>query len=224
MPCPRSKRSPLCSTKNNLLESEVEKLETSIKDAKKAADEGQQHGTQNETLQRRLQLLEEEAEDADKTPPRGQREAPTDRRQGRPLRAQVQALEQERDQWEQKYEEMAKKHAALQKDLDDLQERLVPSKRVHTDFIDILLSLHACRRTDLRTQKRTGLCLSGKNTLPYLRVFIQHWLLKPISRHGYGLDCDCGISILVNILLFVIDYVQVWSIWEPSPSILFIIL
>lgn len=33
----------------------------------------------------------------------------------------VQALEQERDQWEQKYEEMAKKHAALQKDLDDLQ-------------------------------------------------------------------------------------------------------
>ncbi|KAH6892018.1 tropomyosin [Thelonectria olida] len=53
--------------KNNLLEGEVEKLETAIKDYKKSADEGQQHGTQNETLQRRLQLLEEEAEDADKT-------------------------------------------------------------------------------------------------------------------------------------------------------------
>lgn len=53
--------------KNNLLEGEVEKLETATKDFKKAADEGQQHGTQNETLQRRLQLLEEEAEDADKT-------------------------------------------------------------------------------------------------------------------------------------------------------------
>ena len=53
--------------KNGLLEGEVEKLETAIKDHKKAADEGQQHGTQNETLQRRLQLLEEEAEDADKT-------------------------------------------------------------------------------------------------------------------------------------------------------------
>lgn len=53
--------------KNNLLETEVEKLETAIKDFKKAADEGQQHGTQNETLQRRLQLLEEEAENADKT-------------------------------------------------------------------------------------------------------------------------------------------------------------
>ncbi|KAH6963504.1 tropomyosin [Fusarium avenaceum] len=53
--------------KNNLLEGEVEKLENAVKDFKKAADEGQQHGTQNETLQRRLQLLEEEAEDADKT-------------------------------------------------------------------------------------------------------------------------------------------------------------
>lgn len=53
--------------KNNVLEGEVEKLETAIKDFKKAADEGQQHGTQNETLQRRLQLLEEEAENADKT-------------------------------------------------------------------------------------------------------------------------------------------------------------
>lgn len=53
--------------KNNLLETEVEKLETLVKDFKKTADEGQQHGTQNETLQRRLQLLEEEAEGADKT-------------------------------------------------------------------------------------------------------------------------------------------------------------
>ncbi len=33
----------------------------------------------------------------------------------------VQALEAERDQWEGKYEEMAKKHIALQKELDDLQ-------------------------------------------------------------------------------------------------------
>ena len=55
------------SHRNNLLETEVEKLETAIKDFKKAADEGQQHGTQNETLTRRLQLLEEEAEEADKT-------------------------------------------------------------------------------------------------------------------------------------------------------------
>ncbi len=33
----------------------------------------------------------------------------------------VQALENERDQWEQKYEEMAKKHTSLQKELEELQ-------------------------------------------------------------------------------------------------------
>lgn len=55
------------SHKNGLLETENEKLDTNIKDLKKTADEGQQHGTHNETLQRRLQLLEEEAEEADKT-------------------------------------------------------------------------------------------------------------------------------------------------------------
>jgi tropomyosin len=52
--------------KNSLLEAEVEKLETGIKEAKAAAEEGTQHGSHNEALQRRLQLLEEEAEEADK--------------------------------------------------------------------------------------------------------------------------------------------------------------
>jgi tropomyosin, fungi type len=52
--------------KNQLLESEVEKLEGGITEHKKAAEENVGHGTQNEHLQRRLQLLEEEAEEADK--------------------------------------------------------------------------------------------------------------------------------------------------------------
>ena len=52
--------------KNSMLETEVEKLEGLHKDAKSAADESAQHGTQNEGLQRRLQLLEEEAEENDK--------------------------------------------------------------------------------------------------------------------------------------------------------------
>ncbi len=53
--------------RNQLLEAEVEKLETGIKEAKSAAGESAQHGQQNESLTRRLQLLEEEAEAADKT-------------------------------------------------------------------------------------------------------------------------------------------------------------
>lgn len=53
--------------RNQLLEGEVEKLETGVKEAKNLAGESAQHGQQNETLTRRLQLLEEEAEEADKT-------------------------------------------------------------------------------------------------------------------------------------------------------------
>ena len=53
--------------RNGLLESEVEKLESGIKDAKAISADSSQHATQNEALTRRLQLLEDEAEEADKT-------------------------------------------------------------------------------------------------------------------------------------------------------------
>jgi peptidoglycan hydrolase CwlO-like protein len=36
----------------------------------------------------------------------------------------VQALEQDRDQWESKYEEMAKKYATVQKELEDFQAEI----------------------------------------------------------------------------------------------------
>jgi DNA repair ATPase RecN len=52
--------------RNQLLEGEVEKLETALKEAKDAANQSAQHDTQNESLQRRLQLLEEEVESADR--------------------------------------------------------------------------------------------------------------------------------------------------------------
>jgi tropomyosin len=52
--------------RNQLLEAEVEKIESSMKEFKDKADVSAQHDTQNEALQRRLQLLEEEAEEADK--------------------------------------------------------------------------------------------------------------------------------------------------------------
>ena len=52
--------------RNQLLESDVEKLEAELKTHKGIADESTHHSTQNETLQRRLQLLEDEAEEADK--------------------------------------------------------------------------------------------------------------------------------------------------------------
>ena len=53
--------------KNRVLEGDVEKFDTTVKDLKKSADEGHERGTQNESLQRKLQLMEEEAEAADKS-------------------------------------------------------------------------------------------------------------------------------------------------------------
>ena len=53
--------------RNGVLEAEIEKLESGIKDAKAAADESGQHSTQNEALQRKLQVLEQEAEESEKT-------------------------------------------------------------------------------------------------------------------------------------------------------------
>ncbi|CAN8095949.1 unnamed protein product [Discula destructiva] len=110
--------------KNGLLESEVDKLETMIKDFKKAAEDGTQHSSTNEALTRRLQLLEEEAEEADKT----LREAneklrQTDVKAGH-FERKVQALESERDQWESKYEEMAKKYAEIKKELEEFQAEI----------------------------------------------------------------------------------------------------
>ena len=52
--------------RNQVLEAEVEKMESTLKEAKDAANQSAQHDTQNEALQRRLQILEEEAEEADR--------------------------------------------------------------------------------------------------------------------------------------------------------------
>ena len=54
------------SHKNQLLETEVEKLEDAQKGLKKEVEDSAGAGTHNESLQRRLQLLEEEAEESDK--------------------------------------------------------------------------------------------------------------------------------------------------------------
>ena len=48
------------------METEIEKLETAIKELKKTNDEAIQAGTQNESLTKSLNRLEEEAEQADK--------------------------------------------------------------------------------------------------------------------------------------------------------------
>jgi len=131
--------------KNGLLEAEVEKLEAHVKEIKATAEESSQHGRQNETLQRRLQLLEEEAEEADKnlretndkyvgdisasshpilkvweSTDRLFRLRQTDVKAGH-FERKVKALENDRDAWEAKYEEMAKKYTDIEKELREFQ-------------------------------------------------------------------------------------------------------
>jgi len=127
--------------RNQVLEGELEKVEDSLKTAKSAASEGAQAGQQTEALQRRLQLLEEEAEKADQVlkettekcashslPSKyviliASRLRQTDVKSGHYER-KVQALEQERDDWEAKYETMTKKHATLEKELQELEQSM----------------------------------------------------------------------------------------------------
>lgn len=134
--------------RNQVLESEVEKLHKSVDEAKDAAGMSAQAGQQNESLQRRLQILEEEAEEADKT-----LRDTNDKYEHRTLLAyvytgvlqfhtdiscrlrqtdvkaghyerKVQALEMERDNWETKFEEMSQKYSSLQKELQELETNM----------------------------------------------------------------------------------------------------
>ena len=53
--------------RNQVLEADVEKLETQVKTFKDEAGAGAQAGSQAESLQRKIQVLEEEAEESDRT-------------------------------------------------------------------------------------------------------------------------------------------------------------
>ncbi|KAL8660176.1 MAG: hypothetical protein Q9202_006772 [Teloschistes flavicans] len=107
--------------KNQTLEAEVEKLDVGHKDMKSQLDQTGHHGSQNEALQRKLQILEEEAEEADKNiRETNDKYRQADVKAGHYER-KVQALESSRDQWEEKYEEMAKKYAHVKKELEDFQ-------------------------------------------------------------------------------------------------------
>lgn len=54
------------SHKNQVLETNLEKAETQVKELKSSADEGGAATSHNESLTRKLQVLEEEAEQADR--------------------------------------------------------------------------------------------------------------------------------------------------------------
>ncbi len=55
------------SHRNQVLESEVEKLEATVAEVKAKLDDSGHKGRENEALTRKIQILEDEAEQADRT-------------------------------------------------------------------------------------------------------------------------------------------------------------
>ena len=123
--------------KLGLAESELEKLEGSLKEHKSAKEEAGQHKDTNESLTRKISLLEEELDNAEKNLRETTEkcvkyfeQAPVSSILHRRLRQvdvkaehyerQVTRVEQERDQWETKFEEAQSKYLASKKELDEL--------------------------------------------------------------------------------------------------------
>ena len=116
--------------KISVLDADLEKAEGKLADLKAAQEDGEQSKTANEGLQRKIQLLEEELDAADKNlkeamdkyvykycligPPLTRRSASLRLRQvdvkAEHFERQVTRLEQERDQWEKKYEVRSRLH------------------------------------------------------------------------------------------------------------------
>ena len=110
--------------KISVLDGDLEKAETKLTDLKSAQEDGEQSKTANEGLQRKIQLLEEELDAADKNlkeamdkyvsphafDPARMTLIPASARlrqvdvKAEHFERQVTRLEQERDQWEKKYE------------------------------------------------------------------------------------------------------------------------
>jgi len=109
---------------NTLLETDVEKLETELKEAKKNALEGAQHGTTSENLQRKVTILEEEAEKMEQ-----QLKETTEKLRLTDVKAEhyerkVTSLEATAEAAEKKYEEMEAKYKAAQAEIQEMVKAL----------------------------------------------------------------------------------------------------
>ncbi|KAI8985554.1 tropomyosin like-domain-containing protein [Trametes punicea] len=137
--------------KISVLDSDLEKAEAKVAELKAANEDGEQNKTANEGLQRKVQLLEEELDAAEKN----LKEAMDKLRQvdvkAEHFERQVTRLEQERDQWEKKYEvrEVWMSHVPI---LPSLATLLRPSMAGR--LIVSLLSLQQEAQEKYRESKR----------------------------------------------------------------------
>ncbi|KAF9146511.1 hypothetical protein BGX30_014576 [Mortierella sp. GBA39] len=116
----------ITSLKNklNLVESDLEKAENRIAEAKLNLDEGETSKTVGETLARKVSLLESELDNAE----RNLRETTEKLRQmdikAEHFERKVQQLENERDTYERKVEDLTTKYNGIKLELDDTLKSL----------------------------------------------------------------------------------------------------
>lgn len=110
--------------KNQVLEEQVEKLETDLEGIKQTADESHSLKTSNDNYTKKNQVLEEELEEADKN----LRETTAKLREtdikAEQLERKVASLEAEKDEWERKFEDLTTQHSAAKAELDEISQQL----------------------------------------------------------------------------------------------------
>jgi len=103
-----------------VLETEVEKLESQLKIAKKDQQDSEQTRSTSDNLSRKVQLLEEELDAAEKNVKETVEKLRQVDVKAEHFERQLQRVEQERDQWEKKYEDMQEQYKKSKQELDEL--------------------------------------------------------------------------------------------------------
>ncbi|CDZ97381.1 actin filament-coating protein tropomyosin [Phaffia rhodozyma] len=108
------------SRKVQLLEEDLEKAEGKLSEAKDIGEEFENHKGASENMSRKLQLLEEELDTAEKN----LKETVEKLRQvdvkAEHFERQITRVEQERDNWEKKYEEALAQYKESKRELDEV--------------------------------------------------------------------------------------------------------
>jgi len=106
------------------LDGEVQATEEKLIQAKSAQEDGEHSKTTNDSLARKIVLLEEELDAAEKNVKETTEKLRQVDVKAEHFERQVQRAEQERDQWEHKYEEMLAKYKSSQAELDELMKSM----------------------------------------------------------------------------------------------------
>jgi len=110
--------------KLSIAEADLDKAEAKLSEAKHASEEGEQNKSANQELLRKVALLEDELDAAEKNLKDCNEKLRQVDVKAEHFERQVQRIETERDEWENKYNDAVKSHDKTKKELDELAASL----------------------------------------------------------------------------------------------------